>query len=52
MLIFVDICSLSRAFSFCGAAEKLGVSWELRQPDTEDPLLVAVDLLESNWTLV
>jgi hypothetical protein len=25
---------------------------KLRQPDTEDPLLAAVDLLESNWTLV
>jgi hypothetical protein len=36
----------------CGAAEKIGVSWKLRQPDTEDPLLVAVDLLESNWKLV
>jgi hypothetical protein len=36
----------------CGAAEKIGVSWKLRQPDTEDPLLAAVDLLESNWKLV
>jgi hypothetical protein len=52
MLLFVDICSLSLAFSFCGAAEKMGVSWKLRQLDTEDPLLAAVDLMESNWTLV
>jgi hypothetical protein len=36
----------------CGAAEKIGVSWKLWQPDTEDPLLAAVDLLESNWKLV
>jgi hypothetical protein len=48
MLLFPDICSLSLAFSFCGAAEKIGVSLKLRQPDTEDPLLAAVDLLESN----
>jgi hypothetical protein len=52
MLLFADICSLFLAFSFCGAAEKIGVSWKLRQPDTEDPLLAVVDLLESNWTLV
>jgi hypothetical protein len=52
MLLFADICSLSLAFSFCGVAEKIGVSWKLRQPDTEDPLLAAVDLLELNWTLV
>jgi hypothetical protein len=35
----------------CGAVEKIGVSWKFRQPDTKDPLLVAVDLLESNWKL-
>jgi hypothetical protein len=31
---------------------KIGESWKLRQPNTEDPLLTAVDLLESNWKLV
>jgi hypothetical protein len=36
----------------CGAAEKIGESWKLWQPNTEDPLLAAVDLLESNWKLV
>jgi hypothetical protein len=36
----------------CGAAEKIGVAWKLWQPDIEDPLLAAVDLLESNWKLV
>jgi hypothetical protein len=28
--LFADICSLSLVFSFCGAAEKIGVSWKLR----------------------
>jgi hypothetical protein len=32
----------------CGAAEKIGESWKLRQPNTEDPLMDALDLLESN----
>jgi hypothetical protein len=50
--LFTDICSLFLVFSFYGAAKKIGVSWKLRQPDTEDPLLAAVDLLESNWKLV
>jgi hypothetical protein len=36
----------------CGAAEKIGVSRKLWQPDTEDPLLAAVHLLESKWKLV
>jgi hypothetical protein len=35
-----------------GAVEKIGVSWKLWQPDTEDPLLAVVDLLESNSKLV
>jgi hypothetical protein len=35
-----------------GAAEKIGESWKLRQPNTEDPLLAAVDLLEFYWKLV
>jgi hypothetical protein len=52
MFPFADICSLSLVFSSCGAAKKIGVSWKLRQPDTKDPLLAAVDLLESNWKLV
>jgi hypothetical protein len=36
----------------CGAAEKIRVSWKIRQLDAEDPLLATVDLLESNWKLV
>jgi hypothetical protein len=35
-----------------GAAEKVRESWKLWQPNTEDPLLAVVDLLESNWKLV
>jgi hypothetical protein len=55
--LLAQICIADILFAFfglflCGAAEKIGVSWKLRQPDTEDPLLVAVDLLESNWKLV
>jgi hypothetical protein len=36
----------------CGAADKIGESWKLRQPNIEDPLMAAVDFLESNWKLV
>jgi hypothetical protein len=55
--LLAQICIADILFSFfgsflCGAAEKIGVSWKLRQPDTDDPLLAAVDLLESNWKLV
>jgi hypothetical protein len=32
--------------------EKIGESWRLRKPNNEDPLLAAVDLLESSWKLV
>jgi hypothetical protein len=52
MLLVADICLLSLALLFYGAAERIGVSLALRQPDTEDPLLAVVDLLEANWKLV
>jgi hypothetical protein len=52
MLLVADICLLSLVPPFYGAAEKIGVSSELRQLDIEDPLLAAVDLLEVNWKLV
>jgi hypothetical protein len=41
-------------FCLClyGTTEKIGESWRLRQPNSEDPLLAAVDVLESNWRLV
>jgi hypothetical protein len=48
LLIFVGFFCLF----LCGATEKIGESSKLRQPDTEDPLLAAVDLLDSNWKLV
>jgi hypothetical protein len=52
MLLVADIFLLSLALPFYGAAEKIGVSLVLRQPDTKDPLLAAVDLLEADWKLV
>jgi hypothetical protein len=36
---------------FGDAAEKLGEVWKLRQGNSKDPLLDAVDVLESNWKL-
>jgi hypothetical protein len=36
---------------FSDAAEKLGEMWKLRQGNSKDPLLDAVDVLESNWKL-
>jgi hypothetical protein len=48
VLLVADIFSLSLVFVFCAAAEKVGVPFGLRQPDTEDPMMAAVDLLESN----
>jgi hypothetical protein len=51
MLSFADVCLLI-CLCLCGIAEKIGESWKLRQPNTEDLLLAAVDLLESNWKLV
>jgi hypothetical protein len=48
MLLVADICSLSLVFVFYVVAAKVGVPLGLRQLDTEDPLLAAVDLLEAN----
>jgi hypothetical protein len=48
LLIYVCLFCLC----LCGTTEKIGESWKLRQPNTKDPLLVAVELLESNWKLV
>jgi hypothetical protein len=55
--LLAQICIADILFAFFGlflrdAAEKIGVSWKLWQPDNEDPLLTVVDLLESNWKLV
>jgi uncharacterized membrane protein len=48
VLLVADIFSPSLVFVFCAAAEKVGLPLGLRQPDTEDPRMAAVDLLESN----
>jgi hypothetical protein len=52
VLLVADIFSVSLVFVFYIAAEKVGVPLGLRQPDTKDPLMAAVYLLESNWKLV
>jgi hypothetical protein len=36
---------------FCDAAEKLGEVWKLQKESAKDPLLDAVEVLESNWRL-
>jgi hypothetical protein len=46
------ICVYSFCLCLYGTTEKIGESWRLRQPNSEDPLLVAVDVLESKWRLV
>jgi hypothetical protein len=48
VLLVADIFSPSLVFVFCTAAEKVGLPLGLRQPDTKDPLMAVVDLLESN----
>jgi hypothetical protein len=45
MLPFADVYLLI-CLCLCGTAEKIGESWKLRWPNTEDPLLAAVDLLK------
>jgi hypothetical protein len=37
-IFIADIWFAFFCLFLCGAAEKIGVSWKLRQPDTEDPL--------------
>jgi hypothetical protein len=49
-LMSIDMLLLAYLY-FCDAAEKLGEVWKLRQESVEDPLLDAVDVLESNWKL-
>jgi hypothetical protein len=44
--------SLSLVSAFCVSAEKIGVSLAPLQPDDEDPLMAAVNLLELNWISV
>jgi hypothetical protein len=46
----IDMLLLAYLY-FCDAAEKLGEVWKLQQESSKDPLLDAVDVLESNWKL-
>jgi hypothetical protein len=48
ILLLVDVCSLSLVSVFCVSAENVGVSLVPLQPNDEDPLMAAVNLLESN----
>jgi hypothetical protein len=52
MLLIVDIFSSSFIFAIYAAAEKIGLPLAPRQPNNEDPLMAAVDSLESDWKSV
>jgi hypothetical protein len=52
MLLIANIFSSSFIFALCSVAEKVGLPLAPRQLDTEDPLMAAVDSLESDWKLV
>jgi hypothetical protein len=52
MLLIADIFSSSFIFTLCAVAEKVGLHLAPRQLDTKDPLMAAVDSLESDWKLV
>jgi hypothetical protein len=47
--LFADVCSLSLASIFGVFAECTGVPLAPLQPNDEDPLMAAVNLLELNW---
>jgi hypothetical protein len=46
----IDMLLLAYLY-FCHAAKKLEEVWKLRKESAKDPLLDAVDVLESNWKL-
>jgi hypothetical protein len=52
IFLFADVCSLSVAAVFCVFAECTGVPLAPLQPNDEDPLMAAVNLLELNWISV
>jgi hypothetical protein len=52
VLLLADIFSSSFIFATCAAPEKVGLPLTPRQPDTKDPLMVAVNSLESDWKSV
>jgi hypothetical protein len=52
ILLLADVCSLTLVSVFCVSVENAGVSLAPLQPNDEDPLMAAVNLLESNWISV
>jgi hypothetical protein len=52
ILRLADVRSLSLVSAFCVSTEKIGVPLAPLQPDDEDPLMAAVNLLELNWISV
>jgi hypothetical protein len=52
ILQLAGVFSLSLVSVFCVSIEKIGVSLVPLQSDDEDPLMAAVNLLESNWISV
>jgi hypothetical protein len=52
ILRLADVRSLSLVSAFCVSAEKIGMPLVPLQPDDEDPLMAAVNLLELNWISV
>jgi hypothetical protein len=52
ILLLADVCSLSFVSIFFVSTKNTGVSLAPLQPDDEDPLMAAVNLLESNWISV
>jgi hypothetical protein len=46
----IDMLLLAYLY-FCDAVEKLGEVWKLWKESAKDPLLDALDILESNWKL-
>jgi hypothetical protein len=49
ILLLTDVCLLIFCLCLLVSVENTGVSLAPLQPDDEDPLMAAVNLLESNW---
>jgi hypothetical protein len=49
ILLLIGVCSLIFCFCLFVSVENAGISLAPLQPDDEDPLMAAVNLLESNW---
>jgi hypothetical protein len=52
VLLIADIFLSFFIFALCAGAEKVGLPLAPRQLDTKNPLMAAVDSLESDWKLV